>query len=118
MRLSVAIRLGSMMKAQITHRYRSETGTCAYGAALEAVGTASTNFNYKEVVRLWPYVAAFAEDPLMAGKLFAYGDVLWRNDDLKWTRETIADWVEEREKGLDAVVPEPQPAVVEEEVTV
>jgi len=92
-RFSEAIRLGAMLKPQAYHRmYDAVTGgTCALGAALDAVGMLTKWAN----VWLWTWTATSGgRCPLcMKWDDFVSSMVIHMNDDHKCTRERIADWV-------------------------
>jgi hypothetical protein len=91
MKLSEAIRLGAMMGPQVFNQYGESDGSssCAVGAALVAIqGSYSDQF-----YAAWPWSLLRYECPVcnMAGNLFT---VITRlNDEHRWTRERIADWV-------------------------
>lgn len=97
MRLSEAIRLGAMLRPQAFGQFYADGATCAFGAALDAVG------------RLYPldsaqcFIAITAQgwDDIQylriacpeCGRSAAY-TVQHLNNLHKWTRERIADWLE------------------------
>lgn len=103
MKLSEAIRLGSMVKPQGSCRTSdnpmSGEAVCALGAASEALGHPK-----EEELR---YTLLEAQYPFLHGRHEAVGPcgcefirtkdimcVIWHlNDTHKWTRERIADWV-------------------------
>lgn len=111
MRLSEAIRLGAMMKPQSAQAYYNhETGgTCALGAALDAIGVLDIGTEYisyyantRALIAMWPWVfegrtgfRPFENGLRPFEKITAMNDVLGR------TREQIADWAEEQEKAHD-----------------
>jgi hypothetical protein len=104
MRLSEAIRLGAMLKPQgreqlLTHAGRS----CALGAALDACGqlrgeqaTWPNSPLYATAAALWPILDVMASAPRDADLLRDRLKYLITqlNDERRWTREQIADWVE------------------------
>ncbi len=100
MRLSEAIRLGAMLHPQTYRDYRTRdahgvTGTCALGAAEEA--GFPDPMTYLHELRTWcPGCPANGPLPAVIAHL---------NDQHRWTREAIADWVE-------TIEPERQPADV------
>lgn len=103
--LSEAIRLGAMLKPQGFGLTFGEA-TCALGAALEAVG-ATTQADWMPVYRLWPITSIRVLNPV-CGREMLLGSTCWiLNDKHKWTREAIADWVEQIERAqapaVDAV---------------
>ena len=111
MRLSEAIRLGAMMKPQARGAFhRKLDGTCVIEAALDAIGQLEGNNSaniFTALKAAWPYVGSH-EGP---GVLITCHDLWYRNDArcMWWTREQIADWVEECEKALDIPAIEPIP---------
>lgn len=98
MRFSEAIRLGAMMKPQAFDVASDGVGTCANGAACDAIGI--------DVYDARGYRAAFpfASEPMVACPVCRKaklnysptlgGNVAHLNDDHRWTREQIADWIE------------------------
>lgn len=110
MRLSEAIRLGSMIRPQGFERLYVDGGSCAAGAALEAVG------RWKDgmfALGLWGAIGqeinAFPglpplhrqECPTCQGGVMMgdwYSALIHLNDHHRWTREQIADWVEKVER--------------------
>jgi hypothetical protein len=59
MKLSEAIRLGSFLRPQTFGPFSDKCGTCAMGAALEAVGklAKTTDTNSNRVKKIWPWLA-------------------------------------------------------------
>lgn len=115
MRLSEAIRLGAMLKPQAFGDYSVGVGTCALGAAHEALGKNADD----ESEWWWPELPRDAICPSCGGmrhsdSSFAVGGVIAHlNDVHKWTREQIADWVETIEREQDAKHSQPEPVAVE-----
>jgi hypothetical protein len=114
MKLSEAIRLGSLLRPQgfraLVDPYG---GSCALGAAMEATGHPTKAPREIEPWDVFPL--------LTSGLLFRCprchhtnelqgmcGIILCLNDTHKWTRERIADWVA-------TIEPEESPSVVVEE---
>ncbi len=103
MRLSEAIRLGAMNKPQGFGWYDDGAATCAMGAAMEAVGCSKQPLITK---RMWPVLVQSpascpACDLVLHGsdRLFAVGAIVVHlNDEHRWKREQIADWVESLEQ--------------------
>ena len=89
---SEAIRLGSMVRPQARFRFSGD-GSCAFGAALEAVGGIAEMDPWPWPELLW------REDKCPAcGKAESVVNIVMHLNDLhRWVRERIADWVEERE---------------------
>ena len=119
MKLSEAIRLGSLLKPQAYGPFEDE-GSCALAASMEAIGLARTLFGglpYKPLREAFPILKEEIYLPSMSGLVVA-GDVMGAifvlNDTAHWTREKIADWVEELEKQAETaiVVDKPEPQAV------
>lgn len=118
MKLSTAIRLGSMLKRQgfgSRISAKRELGTsCALEAAAESLGLdimrdeRNEPWYYGEIERLYPFLRGQACPACRAGGT-SPGRVIWHlNDYHEWTREQIADWVETIEPPDVAVVEAPQ----------
>lgn len=101
MKLSEAIRLGSLLSPQCADKYQSSDGSrCALGAALAASGLAE--FIHAEKTReayisqLWPFLDDEREItcPQNCGEKFPslFEVILHLNDDHFWYREQIAAW--------------------------
>lgn len=125
MHFSTAIRLGAMMKPQGGAGAGNPGGptSCALGAALDAVGAKYDAFSRD----FWPWVESMdygcpvsgctMEVPMYYSKCprWGIGLIPHLNNTHQWTRECIADWVEqrERERGLwDEESVESKPAKV------
>lgn len=115
MKLSEAIRLGAMAGPQIFWRlYDAQThGTCAQGAAALAIGCIDLETRYYKVpfppaiTAAWtPVYAAFMNQPCpecgQRDKFLSDGLMAHLNNEHQWTREHIADMVEEIERRADA----------------
>ena len=118
MRLSEAIRLGAMLRPQAKGRLFHEGGSCAIGAAYEALGLVKKLDDNLDtgcgVSRLMPTVYPWltslyrgcphdekcAEWSLSTAHTF-HALIPHLNDDHSWTREQIADWVEQQEQKLE-----------------
>lgn len=102
MRLSEAIRLGSMLHPQTFERMRQRdrhgdvVATCAFGAATAA------GYSYADETTL---TTELAPCPACGSEFGIVGHVMHLNDTHKWTRERIADWIETLESltPVDAV---------------
>jgi len=89
MRLCDAMRLGSMLRPQIRSRFWEECGSCALGAAAEAIGLYGANEHsgsftsqvHPKMMEYWPWLT---------------DDLVNEISDLNFlmTREKVADWVE------------------------
>ncbi len=103
MKLSDAIRFGAMMRPQRTDgNWLRADGSCALGAAAEAVGAVcATSADEEQALydnilsKHWPWLASKrVEDPLVRGVRGFVGLAIMRlNDSARWTRERIAEWV-------------------------
>lgn len=104
LKLSEAIRLGAMLKPQGYQLYQRNGASCALGAAMDALGIQaeeqmSSAFTEFATLRLCTHeVAEFppgCSDECRWSHPFRMGDLIVHlNDDHRWTREQIADWVE------------------------
>ncbi len=130
MKLSEAMRLGAMLKPQgFGAMINVWGGTCALGAVADAVG--------QELVWppawcpildvLWlrtryPILDMFAIDPVIPGAYsgrLSLADVIVRlNDDHRWTRERIADWIEANFESTPSAAPEQESAESKEKEAV
>jgi hypothetical protein len=132
MKLSEAIRAGSKMKAQgfkalfgfkdfnygyytsekdfkIATQQRAEKTSCALGAALDGIG-----YNHYRVPDLKMFLTKefpILQEPLinlpnerMYGIINIEATIIELNDEHHWTREAIADWVEQEEKARESLV--------------
>lgn len=99
MRLSEAIRLGAMLRPQVRYFFFDRDGSCALGAACEAISLKEHDvmFYYgKGILEAFPILCARS----VACPVCAATDTAFRivgchlNDKHEWTREAIADWVE------------------------
>lgn len=100
-KLSDAIRLGATFRGQCFGVFYENKKSCVIGAAMEALGLREHQYEYLE--ERFPIMHKMVKPPdelrISRGVLFPLASVLWRlNDRLRWTREKIADWVEEQEK--------------------
>lgn len=96
MRLSEAIRLGSMMKPQAFGAYHVRHKSCALGAARDA-GFGKTQDDINAEALVCPVCDIQLQQMVM---------VVHLNDRHRWTRERIADWVDTIEPAREAVMPE------------
>ena len=115
MTLSEAIALGAMTKPQAFGELFRDGRSCAWGAALDAIGEP-----YGYHVSFWPWVDNISECPDTSCHERMPQEVryliLHLNDHHRWSREKISDWVATVEPK-----PEQQDAVTEEtsvEVTI
>lgn len=109
MSLAEAIRLGALLKPQAFHGpvdlVSKETVTCALAAAAEAIGLA--RFNRR--ADLWlTWFGSMEWQRSHCPACRSYNDiavtslVIHLNDDHRWTRERIADWVDVQERTVRA----------------
>lgn len=100
MRLSEAIRLGSMLKPQGTMCLVDHGHTCALGAALDAIGELPEITEPAPIMPIdlleghWPILQAIATHPITDESCEVLNGIVDLNDCIGWTRERIADWVE------------------------
>lgn len=96
MRLSEAIRLGSVLHRQGFGSFYSilngEKVTCAAGAAREAIGAHNFDNWLGDVLRTEHPYRCFECNAFITQNLC--GIIAHLNDAHRWTRERIADWVE------------------------
>ena len=103
-KLSEAIRIGAAKRPQTYFSFfRKEANglcSCALGAAYEGVNLSLpvenergdikvSDANYSLFINMFPFLLSLEEQ---GAKLFRR--ITYRNDELKWTREQIADWLE------------------------
>lgn len=96
LRLSEAIRLGAMLRPQAYgHLFRISDGTsCAFGAAFEARGIAfGTSLDMVPWRQWWTWLPNSVACPACAQENYAADQIVHLNNDHRWTRERIADWV-------------------------
>jgi hypothetical protein len=110
LRLSEAIRLGAMMKPPARGVMGGAGGTCAIGAAADAIGHLhDREFRnaWDAFSQVWPIlgVQTFGPSDTWTGrrkvKFHVRSIILSLNDDDGWTREQIADWVESIERSQE-----------------
>jgi hypothetical protein len=98
MKLSEAIRLGSMMGKQLFGLTRDEDdNSCALGAAeLAAILPDGDTFDsrIRAMTRIWPVLTADGKCPYCNRAWNVCDVILCLNDMHHWPREKIADWVE------------------------
>lgn len=119
MKLSEAIRLGAMLKPQEFGDLNSGGKTCAWGSAYDACGYANIPKPFP-AAWIWPQkeLAVCPEcvthggsggfHGLIDGHTVAGHIITHLNDTHRWTRERIADWVEEQERAMEEKQPEIQ----------
>ncbi len=117
MRLSEAIRLGATLRPQAFGNYFKDGGSCALGAATEALGFRSDEY----AVQIYAALIDKFDDVYCpgcpdCGQSFRNLRMISHfNDDHRWTRERIADWVELHEPQplpeFECLTPEQQEAL-------
>lgn len=103
MQLSTGIRLGAMLKPQAFGELWVRGGSCALGAALDAVSeTPGAQLDeWDQICRLFPvlrYLEAAEVRCPVCGVHSTMTVITHLNDQHRWTREAIADWVETLER--------------------
>lgn len=106
MKLSAAIRIGSMKTRQIKHQLNDgKNGRCALGAAYDAVGLFDNKkVSFSSVCNMFPIITKNVPLPTsISNRLYLLGStIIYLNDSLNWSREEIANWVETLENALEA----------------
>lgn len=127
MKLSAAIRIGSMTTKQIVGAFNNaDNGRCALGAALDAVNAefktqdqiCRGDSNFNTVFALFPVSLLSAKHPIHESVYPVYHIVYGLNDHSGWSRERIADWVETIEAQEEAKNAEKHNEVIENKVEV
>ena len=109
MRLSEAIRLGTMITSQAFRTLFTGDRACAWGAALLAVGAPPGRAVRSAALSRWPWAFAVSVSCPSCGRSRLVCEVIAHlNDDHRWTREEIGAWVGEIEP-VDAQPPEDAP---------
>jgi len=104
MKLSEAIRLGSMLKPHVKHSLVAYGRTCALGAALDAAGALGIAEDdgdpgpYEAAEAIWPILKSPVRHPAYRECADLRKVITSLNDEFDWTREQIADWVETIER--------------------
>lgn len=119
MRLSEAIRLGSMLRPKASGWFFRDGASCAQGAALEAMGVTCADGDFEANVsmrpymkRLWPSLVNVKANCPTCGEEFSIiskrfetsRNMLAHLNNASghdWTREQIADWVETIERAQE-----------------
>lgn len=100
MLFSEAIRLGSTLKPKAKGAIFDGVGTCAYGAALDAVGLLVEGGGFVAIKSLawgWMYEKSCDCPACNLGEMEIAYVVTHLNDSHDWSRERIADFVAELE---------------------
>jgi hypothetical protein len=94
LKLSSAIRLGAMLKPQAFYDIYDGVGTCAIGAACDAMGQLDWVRELGDAVTLFPVLRVVAGHPFYDQSSWSVCTVVANLNDLhRWTREQIAEWV-------------------------
>ena len=112
MKLSEAMRLGATLGPHIRGRlFGDGGGTCAMGGALKAMGFLSHDFcfyiRYNKFLptTIWPWIIEKRTCPHCGEPLETRAIItVHLNDTHEWSREKIADWVEEVEPVSESIV--------------
>ncbi len=124
MTLSEAIRLGATLKPQTHGHFHTPAGrrTCALGAAIEALGLKATpspngtasnrvtgelqecSMSYRWPEEWWAIVNILVPCPVCSDVRYLLLMIPHLNDEHRWTREQIAEFVQNVEKAQ----PQPQ----------
>lgn len=103
MKLSEAIRKGSEQRPQFFGEYfglneDSILASCAIGAAIEGfTGSRNEGDGYVQLLLQFPQLKHQVIDPVTNQIDSLANTITELNDEAKWTREAIADWVEKIE---------------------
>lgn len=114
MKLSTAIRIGSLTTRQIHFKPNDgKNGYCAVGAALFAIGEVVCPLRYFQIAeKKFPLIKILVLDP-KSHEQRSMSTIIWQlNDFFGWTREQIADWVEEIENIQETTEVQPSREVV------
>ncbi len=106
MKLSEAIRLGATLRPQGFGAFNTDEGTCAIGAAFNAIGK---DAEIEQVEEWNDLILHRFECPVCDRR--AHSTIVHLNDFHRWTREQIASWVESIEARITTT--EDRPEVVE-----
>lgn len=116
MKLSEAIRLGSMLRPQCKGLYFTEGGSCALGAAYEATYSYpgdETIISYSKFEEAYPILKPSGVTDKPSRLAMSITNL---NDIQGWTREQIADFVEKVERRTEQhelnTIPTPIPQLV------
>lgn len=95
MKLSEAIRVGSEKRPQGFGASFKNGHTCAIGAAMDAIGHADND--YTKVLDYFPITHLYVTSPETGQSVVMLTALRELNDEYRWTREQIANFVAEIE---------------------
>lgn len=110
LKLPEAMRLGAMVEPQVFGIRATAVGSCAVGSAMKA----ATGSHWGSLGSIWPW-ADVINPPCPACGLHPVNlgtAIVHLNDEHRWTREQIADWVATIESQQEAAQPTPELAEV------
>ena len=122
MKFSQAIRLGAMLNPQSRGARDSKGGTCALVAAIEAMSCDGLPDEFSAIRSLWPWSRDDLQIcPACNNNVKTTNTALvcaHLNDDHRWTRESISDWVATVEPQQEELAPPTAPIHEEANETV
>lgn len=126
MTLADAIRLGSLLKPQSKGYFERSGRTCAMGAALDAIGRLPSvsarqpGDCVERCYELWPILRHTVKYPIKWGREAddLLNVIIDLNDARGWSREAIADFVEEVETAYAASIAKAKAAAMRERAQV
>lgn len=86
-KMSGDMRLGSAVRPQARQYYFADGLSCAIAAAFEGANGRPPDFPRDGSPERWA-INHYGIDQCIVG------EIIWKNDQLGWTRERIADWLE------------------------
>ena len=105
MRMSEAMRRGTAMRPQCRSTMFNGVGSCAVGAAMEGAGIELV-YTLHELTRAYPewtpILNALVTSDANSTARYCWLVMTYLNDERKWTREDIADWLKGVENKLIA----------------
>ena len=111
-KLSEAIALGAMKKPKAIGKLFNGIGTCAIGAALDAI---NEPFDICFLPKRWdPILRLGVAHPITGCEVKVRSIIVELNDEYDWTRERIAAWVATIEEHATEIIveKEQEPALV------
>lgn len=118
MKLSEAMRIGARKRQQAFGTLFDGKGTCALGAALDGVSGRELLYQFDLCVaaQTWSILDMPAINPVTGHDESMHTIIFCLNDDCRWTRQQIADWVAtvERQRQTEAKATPAKPIEDEE----